>query len=84
MKTIAGLSEQSAPHVGPFANLVGYRKHPWIQRRRSMLPLTDKICVVVLTLVLKIALNNTADITSEAASSTNLDAVSRAANGEEV
>jgi hypothetical protein len=49
-----------------------------------MLPLTDKICVVVLTLVLKIALNNTADITSEAASSTNLDAVSRAANGEEV
>jgi hypothetical protein len=49
-----------------------------------MLPLTDNICVVVLTLVLKIALNNTADTASEAASGTNLDATSGGVNNEEV
>jgi hypothetical protein len=49
-----------------------------------MMPLTDNQCVVVLTSVLKIALNDTADMASEVASSANLDAVSRAANGEEV
>jgi hypothetical protein len=49
-----------------------------------MIPSTDNKCVVVLTLLLKVDLNDTTNIASEAASNTNLDAVSRGANDEEV
>jgi hypothetical protein len=49
-----------------------------------MTPATDDRCVVVLTMLLKLALNDTADTASEAASGTNLDATSGGVNNEEV
>jgi hypothetical protein len=49
-----------------------------------MTPATDNKCVVMLTLLLKVAQNNTAYMSSEAASGTNLDAASRGDKNEEV
>jgi hypothetical protein len=45
---------------------------------------TDHKCGAVLTLLLKVTPNDTAYISSEIASGTNLDAAPRGANNEEV
>jgi hypothetical protein len=44
---------------------------------------TDHKCVVVLTLLLEVAQNDSTNMSSEAASGTNLNAAPRGANNEE-